>query len=109
MIIENGTIEVKGKKAGGINPESGFPVLSTDVSWGKPILCQFYHVKMNNLAIVNNEHYKHATYEILIEEQVGGFSAEQIRLKRLTGEEVGEFSVISSEPLQAVRERKIIV
>ena len=69
MIITNGTIEVKRKTAGGIDPETGFPVKSSEVSWGSPIDCQYTANKYNKLGKVNGEHFTVAQYSILIEEQ----------------------------------------
>lgn len=109
MIITNGTIEVKRKTAGGIDPETGFPVKSSEVSWGNPIDCQYTVNKYNKLGKVNGEHFTVAQYSILIEEQpLGEF--DQIRLTdSLTGKSLGEFSVIQVEPLEAVCELRIMV
>ena len=57
MIITNGTIEVKRKTAGGIDPETGFPVKSSEVSWGSPIDCQYTANKYDKLGKVNGEHF----------------------------------------------------
>lgn len=51
--------------------------------------------------------FKTASYTILIEEQP--FNGEQVRLKSLDGNTVGEFSVISVELLEAVCELKVLV
>lgn len=107
MIIENGTIEPKRKSVGRINPETGFPKKPTDVSWDTPIPCQYSANKYSNLGRVNGEHFTTAEYSVLIEEQP--FDTEQIRLKDLTGKVVGEFSVISVEPLPAVCEIRILI
>lgn len=109
MIIPNGTIEIKSKTEGGINPLTGYPVKSSEVSWGKPIDCQYSANKYDKLGKVNGEHFTVAQYSILIEEQpIGEF--EQIRLTdSLTGKSLGEFSVIQVEPLEAVCELKIMV
>lgn len=106
MIIQNGTIEVKHKTGGGIDPETGYPVKPV-VEWGTPIPCQFSANKRDNLGKVNGEHYTVAQYEILIEQQP--FTTEQIRLKDLAGNTVGEFSIIQVEPLDAVCELRILV
>lgn len=107
MIIQNGTIEVKQKTGGGINPETGYPNKPGSVSWGDPIPCQYSANKRNNLGKVNGEHFTVAQYEILIEQQP--FTTEQIRLKDLAGDTVGEFSIIQVEPLDAVCELRILV
>jgi hypothetical protein len=106
MIISNGTIEVKTKSGGGIDPETGFPVPPT-TSWELPIDCQYYANKVNQLGRVNGEHFTVASYVILIEEQP--FDAEQIRLKNRKGKILGEFSIMEIEPLEAVCQIRIIV
>lgn len=109
MIIQNGYIEVKRKTAGGIDPETGYPVKPSEVSWGNPIDCQYTANKYNKLGVVNGEHFTAAQYSILIEEQpLGEF--DQIRLTdSRTGKSLGEFSVIQVEPLEAVCELRILV
>lgn len=99
MLIENGTIEVKIKTGGGIDPKTGHPVVPA-ASWGQPIECQFRATKKDLLARSNGEPYIRASYEILIEEQP--YEAEQIRLTDAWGNEKGEYSVIRIEPLLAV-------
>ena len=69
MIIQNGTIEFKTKTAGGIDPETGYPVKPSSVAWGEPVPCQFKAKKFNQLGIIKGEHFTVASYEILIEEQ----------------------------------------
>lgn len=107
MIIQNGTIEVKQKTGGGINPDTGYPNKPGSVYWGEPIPCQYSANKRNNLGRVNGEHFTVAQYEILIEQQP--FTAEQIRLKDIAGKSVGEFSIMQVEPLDAVCELRILV
>ncbi|MCM1168900.1 MAG: hypothetical protein NC324_03085 [Bacteroides sp.] len=107
MIIQNGTIEAKRKTAGGIDPVTGFPVVSSDVAWGEAIPCQYSANKHNWLGRVNGERFTVAEYTILIEERP--FEAEQIRLKDNLGNVVGEYSVMQIEPLEAVGEIKILV
>lgn len=107
MIIANGTIEIKNKVAGGIDPETGFPIPSTGESWGAPIECQYTANKYNNLGISNGEHFTVAAYTVLIEEQP--FTAEQVRLKDRDGNVLGEFSVMQVEPLEAVCELRILI
>lgn len=107
MIIQNGTIEIKQKAGGGINPDTGYSQKPGFVAWGCPIPCQYSANKRNNLGRVNSEHFTVAQYEILIEQQP--FAAEQVRLKDLAGKSVGEFSVIQVEPLDAVCELRILV
>lgn len=105
MIIANGTIEVKSKTGGGLN-ENGYPK-KAEATWGKPIPCQFIPNKHNKLGVVNGEHFTVAQYTVLIEEQE--FNAEQIRLKDRSGNELGEFSIMQVEPLEAVCEIRLII
>lgn len=107
MIIANGTIEVKRKTAEGIDPETGFPVRPSDVSWDAPIPCQYSANRHNWLGKASGGHFTVASYTILIEAQP--FEAEQIRLRDGGGEIVGEYSLLSVEPLDAVDEIKILV
>ena len=108
MIIENGTIQVKQKgEGGGIDPETGYMRKASGVTWGDPIACQFYPNRYSNLGRVSGERFKTAEYTVLIEGQE--FTAEQICLKDEWGALVGEFSVISAEPLQAVGQVKITI
>lgn len=108
MIIENGTIEVKTKSAGGIDTDTGFPIPSNNIAWGEPIPCQWQANKYNNLGKSEAGNFTIAHYSILIEFE-HGFSAEQIRLKDNYGNVLGEFSVIEAEPLQAMCQVRIIV
>lgn len=107
MIIQNGTIEFKTKTGGGINPETGYPVKPSSELWGEPVPCQFRATKYNQLSIIKGEHVTLASYEILIEAQP--VTSEQLRLRDLSGNEVGTFSVIQAEPLEAVCEVRILV
>lgn len=106
MIIPNGTIELKRKQGGGIDPETGYPIKPSSVNWGDPIPCQYFANKYNNLGQVSGEHFKTAKYTVLIEEQTLEDS-EQLRLKDRAGYTVGEFSIIQIEPLEAVCEIRI--
>lgn len=107
MLIQNGTIEFKTKTAGGIDPETGYPVKPSSVAWGEPVPCQFKAKKFNQLGIIKGEHFTVASYEILIEEQP--VPSEQLRLKDLSEKEIGTFSIIQAEPLEAVCEVRILV
>lgn len=107
MIIGNGYIETKRKEAAGIDPESGHPIKPSGVSWSTPIPCQYTANRYSNVGQVRGEHFKTAEYSILIEAQ--SFDAEQIRLKDRCGNIVGEFSIISAEPLEAVCQIRISV
>lgn len=106
MIIANGTIELKVKTAGGIDPSTGFPVASTS-SWGSLVPCQYLINTRDNLGRVDGEHFTKAQYSILIEQQT--VASEQLRLTDRGGTVLGEFSIISVEELDAVCQTKILV
>lgn len=99
MIIQNGTIEVKTKTGGGIDPQTGFPVKGEE-QWGEPIPCQLLPNRNDRLGRTNGEHFTVASYVVLIDEQP--FDAEQVRLRTLDGQDLGEFSLMCAEPLEAV-------
>lgn len=108
MIIENGTIELKRKASvQGIDPNTGYPIKSSGVTWDAPIPCQYYANQYSNLGRVNGEHFTTAQYTVLIEMQK--VDAEQLRLKDREGNVVGEFSIIQAEPLDAVDEIRILI
>lgn len=106
MIIQNGTIEIKTKSGGGINPDTGFPN-KPESDWSDPIPCQYSANKYNKLGRVNGEHFTVASYVVLIEEQP--FDAGQVRLKTRSGKVLGEFSIMEVEPLDAVCELRILI
>ncbi len=105
MIIENGTIELQ-VTAGGSLDENGYPVAPVR-RWGAPIPCQYYPDRYNAQGRVNGEHATLRAYIILIELQ--SVTSERIRLTDSDGHVVGEFQIISSEPLQAVCQTRITV
>ena len=107
MIIPNGTIEMKRKAAGGIDPETGYPVKSGAVEWSEPVPCQYAANTHNWLGRVRGEHFTVAQYEIYIEEQP--FDTEQIRLRDRAGRVIGEFSVMEVSLLETVCELRIVV
>lgn len=109
MIIVNGFIQPKQKTPSEpvIDPKTGFPQKPEDAEWGKPIECQFSATRYNALGKASGEPYTSQSYEILIEAQP--FVAEQIKLHNLAMEAIGEFSVISATPLDAVGQIKILV
>lgn len=110
MIIQNGYISAKNKQAGGIDPATGFPVKSSGDTYLQAIPCQYYANSYNNLGrTANNERFTVASYTILIEQSFIPFTAEQIRLTDMSENIIGDFSVISIEPIDAVCEVKILV
>ena len=106
MIIQNGTIEVKTKTGGGIDPETGYPVKG-EAAWGEPIPCQWIPNRNDMLGRINGEHFIIAHYVVLIEAQP--FNAEQVRLRTLDGRDIGEFSLMYAEPLDAVCQIRLTI
>ena len=108
MIIQNGTIEVKQKRGGGIDPETGHAVES-ESPWGCPLPCQYVPLTHDKRAITNGEHYTLATYTVYVEEQPFCVRGEQVRLRDCCGHVIGEYSVASVDYLTAVCETRLIV
>lgn len=94
------------KSGGGIDPETGF-LIKASRSWGDPIECQYRANEYNNKGKADGNTFIVAKYVILIEQQT--IDAEQIKLEDESGTSLGEFSIISIEPLAAVDQMKILV
>lgn len=118
MIIANGTIEPKYQRTNpadadgdGLNDKTGYPVKPTEdsVVWGTPIECQFIPNKRNNMGTARGEAFTIAQYRILVREEEWQGDSEVIRLTDDGGRVVGEFSIMSVEPLAAVCEISILV
>lgn len=106
MIIQNGTIEVKRKQTVAIDSATGHHSEPQREGWGKAIPCQ-YIPKTNLQARSNGEPHTSVSYEILIEERP--FCGEQVRLRDMAHKVIGEYSIISATPLDAVSEILILV
>ena len=104
MIIVNGRIWAKDKSGGGLDGE-GNPMKPSE-SWGDPIPCRITTNKRNNLVKQNGNTFTIASYEILIGLQP--FTAERVKLERF-GRDLGEFSVMFAEYMEAVGAIKIVV
>jgi hypothetical protein len=104
VIIVNGNITAKIKSSGGLDGE-GNPV-KTSESWGGPISCRIAMNKRDNLGKQNGNTFTVASYEVLISPQP--FTAERVKLER-HGKDLGEFSVMFTEYLEAVGAIKIVV
>ena len=104
MIVVNGYIQAKVKTGGGLdaNGNPGRP----SATFGEYIPARITTNNKNNLGKQNGNTFIIASYEILIEPQL--FEAERIKLTQ-KGRDLGEFSVIWAEYLEAVEAIKIIV
>jgi hypothetical protein len=104
MIIENGIIQGM-KVVGGGFDGSGNPIRQT-TTWGEPMPCNIKILKSDNLGRYNGNSFTIASYEVLVEDL--RFSTTKIKLT-LNGNALGEFQVMSIEPLNAVCLSKITV
>lgn len=110
MIIQNATIVFKLPEVTEIDPETGYRSEPSHASWSEPHACQVKAVRFNQLAKTSHggEAFTSASYEVFIEEDVP-CPSERVKLVDLSGRELGEFSIISLEPLEAVCEMRILV
>ena len=108
MIIQNGYITFLESSGGGLDPVTGHPSAATEKETGYNIPCQFQAASMNLLAKSNGEAVINANYTILIENYVH-CPSERLVLKRRDLTEIGRYSVIRIEPLDAVCQIRITV
>ncbi|MDR1197534.1 MAG: hypothetical protein LBK94_00785 [Prevotellaceae bacterium] len=104
VIVVNGIIYPIIKTGGGID-ENGNPAQPSE-TFGEPIPCRIKTNKRNNLGKVDGNRFVVASYEVLIDIQP--FSANKVKLERL-GNNLGNFSVISTDPLDVVKAIRILV
>lgn len=100
----NGTLRYEIIEGGALN-EYGEPIAATS-SWSEDIPCS---IKTNNdtrKGKYEDGNFRQASFIILIELAV--FPHRRISLARL-GEELGEYDVLSSEPLTTVGRTQIVV
>lgn len=108
MIIQNGNIEFKHKTCGGFDAD-GYPVKAGDIYYSEKIPCQYVYKKRDLLAKSNGNPVISTSYEVLVAMPLPEAKSEQVRLTNMDGEIIGEYSVISFQPLRAVQEVKIII
>ncbi len=107
MIIVNGFISAKSKTGGGLN-DNGKPIRPTE-EWGEFVPCHIRVNHRNNLGKQNGNTFTIASYEILIEPQPF-IDDGMVRLRYVSGKELGEFSIMfPPEFLEAVGATKIVV
>lgn len=113
MIIPNGYIEFITVKGVTLDETTGHPVTAKDVEYGELIPCQYQAASLNALALSNGESVTKASYNIYIEsyymESMWVEATERLRLSDRNGNAVNEFSIIRTEPLDAVCQYKIVV
>jgi hypothetical protein len=104
MVIVNGTITAKVKSGGGLGAD-GYPVEPSE-SWQQPLPCRIVTNKKNDLGKQNGNTFTIASYEVFIEAR--SFQAGRVKLTEY-GRDLGEFSVLWAEYLDAVGLTKIVV
>lgn len=87
----NGTIRLKIKVGGGIDPETGYPTKPT-IDWSDDIPCLFNANKYNNFGKVDGMTFTSASYDILIENQP--VESEVLVLFDKNGKDLGEFAIM---------------
>lgn len=108
MIIQNGNIEFKIKTAGGIDPVTGYPQ-KPSARWSEQIPCQYVPKQIDLQARSGSNAKVTSSYEVYITMPLPVDATEQIRLTDMSGNVVGEYSMLSLQELVAVQEVKIIV
>lgn len=108
MIIQNGFIEFIFVEGGGLDSETGHPVKAT-TEYGEKIPCQYVSATQDLLWKSNGEAAVRQTWTIYIEAFCHYTPSERIRLTDLCEREIGEYSVISFVPLDAVCQYEIKV
>lgn len=105
MDIENGTLTpIIAIPAG--RDENGYMVPAYSAS-GDPIRCYIKTVKTNNVGKQDGNHFKIASYEVLID--LIPFASTRVRLSCDDRGYLGEFAVISIIPMSIVNLMKILV
>ncbi|MBO7281018.1 MAG: hypothetical protein J6V00_07645 [Bacteroidaceae bacterium] len=103
MIITNGYILFRKSEAKGLDSD-GYPTSATE-EWGEPVECQC----LPNTTLRDksrNEAYTAHSYTLLVERM--DIPGEVVKLFNERGE-VGQFSILSYEHLDAVQQTRIII
>lgn len=102
----NGTLQIL--EVTGENGVDGYgEPIAAQTAWGDPIPCSVRTSSDTRKGKYEDGEYRHSSFIVLIEWR-DGFSADRIRLERL-GEVLGEFRVLSVEPLSTVGRIQIMV
>lgn len=108
MIIQNGHIQFLAASGGGLDEVTGHPKKATESTVGSPIPCQYMSSTFDYLAESSGEHFTRSGYTILIENYEEVLS-ERLVLTDRNGDEVGRYSIVRVDPLDAVCQTKITV
>jgi hypothetical protein len=100
MLIVNGTVRARVKTGGGPGADG------SDTSWSSPVPCRIVTNKRNDLGRQNGNAFTVASYRILMEPPP--FETGRVQLT-LYGQDLGEFSVMYTEYLDAVGAVEIVV
>ena len=108
MIIQNGHIQFLESSGGGLDPVTGHPRKATENTIGPLVPCQYMSSTFDYLADSSGEHYTRNGYTILVENYTE-VASERLVLTDRKGGEVGRFSIVRVDPLDAVCQIKITV
>lgn len=103
-MIYNGTVKYAVQMGGGLD-ENHDPI-PVSMEWSDPQPCNIHPIRLNLLAVAEGNRYRDASYEVLTPIRPTG--TQRIKLER-QGTPLGEFAVISEEPLVYVGRLKLIV
>lgn len=102
----NGHLKCQTLTGDGQMNEYGEPV-AAQASWGDPVPCSIKTNSDTRKGKYEDGEFRQASFIVLIE-CVAGFTADRIKLERL-GEDLGEYRVLSVEPLTSVGRIQIMV
>ncbi len=107
MIIANGKIAVKLKKAGGIDPITGHAVPSVVIGYSEQRACQIVTTAQNKQARHEGEAIETVSYNVFLDSEP--LEGEQVRLWDEAGRVIGDFAVQWQEELKAVRQWRLYI
>lgn len=107
MIIANGKIAVKLKKAGGIDPTTGHAVPSVVIGYSEQRACQIVTTAQNKQARHEGEAVEAVSYNVFLDSEP--LEGEQVRLWDEAGRVIGDFAVQWQEELKAVRQWRLYI
>lgn len=105
MIIINGHIKGKTKTPGGFD-DDGNPIKPVE-AWSDSIPCRYVPNRNSLKGKQNGNAFTIASFEVYVEAQ--DFPFEQLRLIDLSGVQIGDYSIMWKEFLDAVNAIKITI
>lgn len=100
----NGTLQYETVAAGGFD-DYGEPIAAT-AAWSDPLPCRITANSDNRRGSYDGGEFRTASFSVLVE--LADFPHHTVRLTRL-GEPMGDYRVMSAEPLAAVGRTRITV